>query len=63
MKYKHIQAAHEVRMWINQVIIPAVGVGIVIASNPETRKVAGEMIGKAKDSAKNMFKKKENKES
>ena len=63
MTYKQIQAAHEVRMWIKDVIIPAVGVGVVLAANPETRKVAGELWNKGKNSVRNMFKKKEVEES
>lgn len=63
MTYKQIQAAHEARMWIKDVIIPAVGVGVVLAANPETRKVAGELLDKGKKSVRNMFKKKEVEES
>lgn len=63
MKYKHIQAAHEARMWIKDVIIPAVGAGIIIAANPETRRVAGDVINGVKNKATKVFKKKEKKES
>lgn len=63
MTYKQIQAAHEVRMWIKDVIIPAAGVGVVLAANPETRKAAVELWNKGKNSIQNMFKKKEIEES
>lgn len=37
MKYKHIQAAHEVRMWVSTVIIPAVVGRVTLASNPNVQ--------------------------
>lgn len=37
MKYKHIQAAHEVRMTIVQIVLPSIMLGYTIWSNPEAR--------------------------
>ena len=59
MKYKHIYAAHEVRMWLKDVIIPAVGVGVVLYSSPQVRESVGDGVKKIKNSIKSKFKKKE----
>lgn len=37
MKYKHIEASREARLWIGQVIIPAAIVGGMILSNEALR--------------------------
>lgn len=38
MKYKHIEASREARLWITQVIVPLIGTGgFVIAMVPEAR--------------------------
>ena len=44
MTYKQIQAAHEIRMWIGQVIIPAVIGGVMLASNPHVRTWVGNKV-------------------
>ena len=35
MKYKHIEAAHELRMWIGQIVVPLIGIATVC---PDARK-------------------------
>lgn len=42
MTYKQIEASRELRLWIGQVIVPAVSVSAVLFSNPEVRKFAAE---------------------
>lgn len=37
MKYKHLYATHELRMWIVQVIIPGTIMGFTIWNNPDAR--------------------------
>lgn len=37
MTHKQIDGAREVRLWIGQVIVPAVTAGILICSNPNAR--------------------------
>ncbi len=37
MKYKHLYAAHELRMTIVQIVIPGIALGYTIWSNPEAR--------------------------
>ena len=49
LKYKHIEAAREVRLWLAQVIVPLVG---VMALSPDARKTAGHTI----QGVKNLFK-------
>jgi hypothetical protein len=63
MSWKRIQAAHEVRMWLKEVIIPAVGIGIIAYSNPDVRKCVGDGFKKAKESIKSKFRKKDKSES
>lgn len=63
MTYKQIQAAHEARMWLKEVIIPAVGVGAVLYSSPQVREAVKDGVNKLKNSIKSKFKKKEVKES
>ena len=58
LKYKHIEAARELRLWLGQVIVPATIAGAVIMTNPETRTMVSEKSKKVKDSIKNRFKKK-----
>ena len=49
MTYKHIEASREVRLWVTQVILPAVGIAMLF---PEVRKT---VVDKAKD-VKNQIK-------
>lgn len=35
LKYKHIEAAREVRLWIAQIIVPVAGIAMMV---PEARK-------------------------
>lgn len=55
MKYKHIEASREVRLWIGQVIVPAVVGGLMIFSNPEAREWVGDKASAAKTAIKNKF--------
>lgn len=63
MKYKHVYAAHEARMWIKDVIIPAVSVGLILYSNPRVRESTKDGVGKLKNFVKTKFKKKDKMES
>lgn len=57
MTYKQIEASREVRLWIGQVIVPAVGVAAVALSNPEVRNAAKQKVNKAKRFIKRQFNK------
>lgn len=62
MTYKQIEASREVRLWIGQVIVPAVttavtmGTGIIL-TNPEIKRSAIEKFDNVKKSVKNKFRK------
>ena len=59
MTRKQIDGAREVRLWIGQVIVPAVVGGIAIMSNPYSRAFVQCKVADAKDTVKKLFKKKE----
>ena len=42
MTYKQIEATRELRLWIGQVIVPAIGVSAAILANPEVRRAASK---------------------
>ena len=48
MTYKQIEASRELRLWIGQVIVPAVSVTAVVLANPDVRKVASEKLDNIK---------------
>lgn len=44
LKYKHIEASREVRLWIGQVIIPTAMMGVTIMSIPGVKeKIAADV--------------------
>lgn len=52
MKYKHIEAAREVRLWIAQIIVPAaVAVGSMMTV-PEVRQMVAEKANEIKNRSK-----------
>lgn len=57
MTYKQIEASREVRLWIGQVIVPAIGVAAVAMSNSEVRKAVGKKADDVKQFVKTKFKK------
>lgn len=48
MKQKHIDASREVRLWIGQVIVPAIAAGAMIMSNSQARAYVNNKINTAK---------------
>ncbi len=44
MTYKQIEATRELRLWIGQVIVPAIGVSVALLSNPDVRRVASDTM-------------------
>lgn len=42
MKYKHIEAAREARLWIGQIIVPTIAVVGSMLAIPEVRGVVAE---------------------
>ena len=45
MTYKQIEASRELRLWIGQVIVPAVTMAVALASIPEVRNTASRKQG------------------
>lgn len=44
MTYKQIEASRELRLWIGQVIVPAISVAAVVLANPDVRDAAKEKL-------------------
>lgn len=44
MTYKQIEASRELRLWIGQVIVPAIGVSAALLANPSVGKAASEKL-------------------
>ena len=49
MKYKHIEAAREARLWIGQIVIPLATVGLTLMSIPEVRNTVLARAATAKE--------------
>lgn len=60
MTYKQIEASRETRLWIGQIIVPAIGLGITIASNPQLRHAIADKFECCKQSIKNWRKNRKN---
>ena len=58
MTYKQIEASREMRLWIGQVIVPAVAAAITIASNPQTRNYVSEKYNNVKSRIQKKFEEK-----
>lgn len=54
MTYKQIEASREIRLWIVQVIMPALTLALIV---PESRKVIVAKAKEVKDKIKNRFQK------
>lgn len=48
MTYKQIEAIRELRLWIGQIIVPAVTMAVALTSIPEVRNAASTKIKKLK---------------
>ena len=59
MTYKQIEASREARLWIGQVIVPAVVAGVTIMSNKEARDFVKQKGKNTKEFLTSKFKKKE----
>lgn len=53
MTYKQIEASREMRLWIGQVIVPAVGVTAALLANPEIRQAASQKVEDIKQRFRN----------
>lgn len=58
MTYKQIDASREIRLWVTQIVLPAVAtVGAVLYTNPELRHKAADKVQDIKYRIKTKFKK------
>lgn len=55
MKYKHIEASREARLWIGQVVVPVVGTIAILMTNPQTKAAILDKAYAAKIFVKNKF--------
>lgn len=55
MKHKHIEASRELRLWLGQIVLPAVAAFAL--TNPETREKLVRKVTNAKDTVMSKFKK------
>ena len=54
MTNKQIEASREMRLWIGQVIIPAVTGSVILLANPNVRNWAGAKINSIKKTFKKL---------
>lgn len=52
MTYKQIEAAREVRLWIGQIVVPAVTTAAVLMTVPEIRSAVTAKVDEVKQSIK-----------
>lgn len=52
MTNKQIDLARECRLWIGQVLVPVIGTGVSIISNPNVRQLAKEKMEAHKEKRK-----------
>ena len=56
MKYKHIEAARELRLWIGQIIVPAATVAITAMTIPEVRQTIAAKANSVKQNIESKMK-------
>ena len=47
--WARIEESRERRLWLTQILIPAIGTGIMVWSNPDSQRFLKEKFGKFKD--------------
>lgn len=57
MKYKHIEAAREARLWIDQIVIPAMTIAATTMTIPEVRQAVAAKAKSVKQSIEDKMKK------
>lgn len=57
MKYKHIEAAREARLWIGQIVIPAMTIAATTLTIPEVRQAVATKAKSVKQSIEDKMKK------
>lgn len=59
MTYKQIEASREARLWIGQIVIPAVTAVIAVSAIPEVRQAIAAKADSVKQSIKQKIKRRE----
>ena len=57
MTFKQIETSREIRLWIAQIIVPAITAGAIAMSVPEVRHAVVEKASSLKETIRNKFKK------
>lgn len=57
MSYRHIEASREARLWLGQIIIPAVSAVVAALSIPQVREMVATKAEQVKHSIENKMKK------
>ena len=57
MKQKHIDASREIRLWIGQIIVPAITLAATTLTIPEVRQAVAAKAASMKRSIESKFKK------
>ena len=57
MSYRHIEASREARLWLGQIIIPAVSAVVAALSIPQVREMVATKAEQVKHSIENKIKK------
>lgn len=52
MTHRQIEQSREVRLWISQIIVPAVGIAVAALNIPEVRQAASTKVNKIRESIK-----------
>ena len=56
MTYKQIEASREARLWVGQILVPAVSAAVVVLSIPEVREMVATKANQVKCSIENKMK-------
>lgn len=59
MSYKQIEASREARLWLGQIIVPAMGLAATVLAIPEVRQAVAAKANEIKRSIKNKTRKRE----
>lgn len=57
MTFKQIETSREIRLWIAQIIVPAITAAAIAMSVPEVRRTVVEKASDIKETIRNKFKK------
>ena len=56
MSYKQIEASREARLWVGQILVPAVSAAVAVLSIPEVREMVATKANQVKCSIENKMK-------